>query len=96
MHISEIAFQSLFDVFVIKNTVITQFKMSSPSPPKFQKLSQDWNADLLQLFESGELYDCTLKVGRDDLESGCKVCNNYYVTTFMMSGLFCRSSSATQ
>ena len=53
---------------------------SSPPPAKLQKLI-DRNSDLLQLFESRELYDCTFKVGRDDLESGCKVCNNYYLTT---------------
>jgi hypothetical protein len=55
--------------------------MSFPPPEKYQKLSQDWNADLLHLFESEDLYDCTFKVGRDDLESGCKVCNNYNLAT---------------
>jgi hypothetical protein len=55
--------------------------MSFPREEKEAVLGKDWNADLLHLFESGELYDCTFKVGRDDLESGCKVCNNYYVTT---------------
>jgi hypothetical protein len=72
-------------------------KMSSP--PELQQMvqsSSDWNADLLQLFESGELYDCTFKVGRDDLESGCKVSNNYYNYCSGMSGLFCRSSNATR
>jgi hypothetical protein len=67
----------------IKNTVLTLFKMSSPPPAKYQKLSSiDLNSDLLHLFESGDLYDCTFKVGRDDLESGCKV-SNIYLTTYL-------------
>jgi hypothetical protein len=57
--------------------------MSSSQEEKPAVLSKEWNADLLQLFKSGELYDCTFKVGRDDLESGCKVSNNFYLTTYL-------------
>jgi hypothetical protein len=61
--------------------------MSFPSELKQIVLSKDWNADLLHLFQSGDLYDyydCTFKVGRDDDEAGCKVCNCYmtYVIPF--------------
>jgi hypothetical protein len=37
--------------------------MSAAPPAKCQKLSKDWNADLLHLFQSGDQYDCTFVVG---------------------------------
>jgi len=71
--------------------------MSSPPPAKFQKLSQDWNSDLLHLFLSWGTVRLYLE-GRPiwPWVRGCKVSNNYYSITSVwnMSGLFCRSSYA--
>ena len=33
------------------------------SPPE-AVVGKDWNKDFLQMFRSGESYDCTFKVGR--------------------------------
>jgi hypothetical protein len=45
--------------------------MSFP-PVTDQALSNDWNADLLQLYQSGEMTDCSFLVGCDN--TGYKVC----------------------
>jgi hypothetical protein len=45
--------------------------MSFPPANDQAALSNDWNADLLQLFQSGDLSDCSFLVGCDN--TGYKV-----------------------